>query len=125
MIETKSARPVWHPAGKVGGGEQPFTYPLEHPFVEPDWRRLPGYKDVTAAEWETALWQRRHTVKNLKELQAVFGPLLPQNLLDSMDRFVLDRSTNTRSRRQEAISKHRSSDASYSREAEYAEMLRQ
>src|SRR6266478_9847040 len=85
MIETKTARPVWHPAGKVGGGVQPFKYPLEHAFVEPDWRRLPGYKNVTAEEWETALWQRRHTVKNLRELQTVFGPLLPQNLLESME----------------------------------------
>ena len=93
MIETKTARPVWHPAGKVGGGEQPFKYPLERAFVEPDWRRLPGYKDVTTAEWETALWQRRHTVKNLKELQAVFGPLLPQDLLHSMERDIKERAT--------------------------------
>src|SRR5229473_757644 len=93
MTETKTLRPVWHPAGKVGGGEQPFKYPLEHAFVEPDWRRLPGYKDVIAEEWETALWQRRHTVKNLRELQAVFGPLLPQNLLESMERDIKERAT--------------------------------
>ena len=93
MTETKTLRPVWHPAGKVGGGEQPFKYPLDHAFVEPDWRRLPGYKHVTAEEWETALWQRRHTVKNLRELQAVFGPLLPQNLLESMERDIKERAT--------------------------------
>src|SRR6266850_1564172 len=93
MTETKTLRPVWHPAGKVGAAEQPFKYPLEHSFVEPDWRRLPGYRNVTAEEWETALWQRRHTVKNLKELQAVFGPLLPQNLLESMERDIKERAT--------------------------------
>src|SRR6266849_4479330 len=93
MTGTKTLRPVWHPAGKVGGGEQPFKYPLERAFVEPDWRRLPGYKDVIAEEWETALWQRRHTVKNLRELQAVFGPLLPQNLLESMERDIKERAT--------------------------------
>ncbi len=93
MSDVKAARPVWKPAGKVHASEQPFQYPLEREFVEPDWRRLPGYKDVTAAEWEAALWQRRHTVKNLKELQAVFGPLLPASLLESMERDIKERAT--------------------------------
>src|SRR5215470_20035571 len=93
MSDVKTMRPVWKPAGKVHTGEQPFKYPLTREFVEPDWRRLPGYKDVTAAEWETALWQRRHTVKNLKEVQAVFGPLLPQSLLESMERDIRERAT--------------------------------
>ena len=93
MSDVKTARPVWKPAGKVHTGEQPFKYPLQREFVEPDWHRLPGYKDVTAAEWEIALWQRRHTVKNLRELQAVFGPLLPQSLLESMERDIKERAT--------------------------------
>jgi lysine 2,3-aminomutase len=93
MSDVKTARPVWKPAGRVHTGEQPFKYPLQREFVEPDWRRLPGYKDVTASEWETALWQRRHTVKNLKEVQAVFGPLLPQTLLESMERDIKERAT--------------------------------
>ena len=81
--EPKAVRPTWKPAGKVHAGEQPFSYPLKREFVEPDWRRLPGYKNVTREEWETALWQRRHTVKNLKELKGVFGDLLPDTLMDS------------------------------------------
>ena len=52
---------------------QPFKYPLESPFVEPDWRRLPGYKDVSQADWESSVWQRKNTVKNLKELKAALG----------------------------------------------------
>ena len=47
---------------------QPFRYPLERPFVEPDWTRLPGYRDVTPEQWESAQWQRAHSVKNLKEI---------------------------------------------------------
>src|SRR5207253_5473027 len=93
MSDVKTTRPVWKPAGRVHTGEQPFKYPLTREFVEPDWRRLPGYKDVTTAEWETALWQRRHTVKNLKELQLVFGPLLPLSLLESMERDTRERAT--------------------------------
>jgi lysine 2,3-aminomutase len=54
--------------------------------LEPDWRRLPGYREVTPEEWESALWQRKHTVKNLKELQQVFGPLLPESLLRGIER---------------------------------------
>src|SRR5208282_4650631 len=68
-----------------GLAEQPFKYPLQRPFVEPDWRRLPGFKDVSQKDWESALWQRQHTVKNLKELKAVFGSLIPEDLLESVD----------------------------------------
>ena len=28
---------------------QPFTYPLQRSFVEPDWTRLPGWASVSAA----------------------------------------------------------------------------
>jgi lysine 2,3-aminomutase len=91
--ETKPARPTWKPAGKVHAGEQPFTYPLKREFVEPDWRRLPGYKKVSKEEWETALWQRRHTVKNLGELKDVFGELIPDSLLASMERDIKERAT--------------------------------
>src|SRR5271157_5165985 len=91
--ETKAARPIWKPAGRVHAGEQPFTYPLKREFVEPDWRRLPGYRNVTREEWETALWQRRHTVKNLKELKHVFGGLLPDTLMASLERDIKERAT--------------------------------
>src|SRR5262249_23634285 len=57
-------------------GDQPFEYPVQRAFVEPDWKRLPGYSNVTKEEWESALWQRRHTIKNLKELKAALGSFL-------------------------------------------------
>jgi len=72
---------------------QPFKYPLEREFIEPDWTRLPGYRNVSRADWESALWQRRHTVKNLRELKAALGPLLPDDLLASMDRDQRERAT--------------------------------
>ena len=78
---SKPARPVWKPAGKVHASEQPFHYPLKREFVEPDWQRLPGYKNVSQEEWETALWQRRHTVKNLGELKEVFGAVTARHLI--------------------------------------------
>ena len=31
------------------------------------------YKYVSKANWESALWQRQHSVKNVKELKEVFG----------------------------------------------------
>ena len=34
-------------AGKAQAAEQPFEYPLKREYVEPDWKRLPGYADVT------------------------------------------------------------------------------
>jgi lysine 2,3-aminomutase len=80
-------------ARAVRPGEQPFKYPIARAFVEPDWRRLPGYRDVSQSDWESALWQRKQTVKNLKELQAVFGPLLPQSLLRGIERDQRERAT--------------------------------
>jgi methyl-accepting chemotaxis protein len=49
---------------------------------------------------------------------------LSRNLLDAMDRFVLDRSTQQRSRRGEPGTKRRGSGAESEEEAEYAELVR-
>ncbi|HAH07759.1 MAG TPA: lysine 2,3-aminomutase [Elusimicrobia bacterium] len=78
---------------KARAAEQPFTYPLKREFVEPDWRRLPGYKDVTKEQWESAVWQRRSTVKNLKELKAAFGGFLKDDLLESLEKDQKDIAT--------------------------------
>src|SRR5262245_6580969 len=83
------------PAGPhlVRASRQPFKYPREHAFVEPDWRRFPGWRNVSAAEWESALWQRKNTVKNLRELAAVFGPFLPESLARGIERDQRERAT--------------------------------
>jgi lysine 2,3-aminomutase len=48
---------------------------------------------VTRTEWETAQWQRAHTVKNLRQLLAVFGDLFPADLLASVERDQAERAT--------------------------------
>lgn len=79
--------------GLRGQPEQPFRYPVERPFEEPDWKRLPGYRKVSQEEWESALWQRRNTVKNLKELKEALGELLPDDLAASIERDQRERAT--------------------------------
>ena len=91
-MKTTIPQPISAPTS-VGSGEQPFSYPTAREFVEPEWRRLPGYREVTRSEWESALWQRKNTVKNLQELQQVFGPLLPESLLLSIERDQQERAT--------------------------------
>ena len=66
--------------GKARAAEQPFEYPLRREYVEPDWTRLPGYADVTREEWESAKWQRSHSVKNFAEFKRVFGEHLGDDL---------------------------------------------
>ena len=78
---------------KARPAEQPFQYPLEGEFVEPDWKRLPGYRDVSCEDWESALWQRRHTVKNLNEFKTVFQDSLPEDLYQSIERDMQERAT--------------------------------
>ena len=73
--------------------QQPFKYPLDRAFVEPDWTRLPGYKGVTQAEWESALWQRKNTVKNLGELKEALGAFLTDDLARDLERDQRERAT--------------------------------
>lgn len=78
---------------KADPSRQPFQYPLKREFREPDWTRLPGYKDVTQAQWENALWQRQHSAKNVKELKAVFGEFLTDELCKNILRDQRERAT--------------------------------
>ncbi|MCP3771076.1 KamA family radical SAM protein [Streptomyces sp. MAR25Y5] len=55
--------------------EQPYAYRME-PLHEPDWRRFPGWRDVTEAEWRNPQWQRVHCVRNVRQLRAVVGEAL-------------------------------------------------
>ena len=73
--------------------EQPFQYPLEREYVEPDWTRLPGYRRVTRAQWEDATWQRKNTVKNLRELKEALGKLLADDLAADIERDQAERAT--------------------------------
>ncbi|HEX4838640.1 MAG TPA: hypothetical protein VFV03_08980 [Solirubrobacteraceae bacterium] len=47
---------------------------------EPDWRRLPGFREISRATWEDARWQRRNTARGIEDLRRVFGKLLPDDL---------------------------------------------
>jgi lysine 2,3-aminomutase len=82
-----------HEAGHAHAAEQPFEYPLKREYVEPDWTRLPGWKDVTKEQWESAQWQRAHTVKNLKEFAEALGDHLDPELLEDIRRDQEERAT--------------------------------
>jgi len=78
------------PFTTVPDAGQPIAYvPVSAP-VEPDWTRIPGFRNVSQAEWEDATWQRRHTVKNLRGLKEVLGHLLPDDLAEGI---ALDQAT--------------------------------
>jgi len=81
------------PRQKRKAGDQPFKYPLERAYAEPDWTRLPGYRAVSRDDWESALWQRKNTVKNLAELKEALGKFLPDDLAQSIDRDIRERAT--------------------------------
>ncbi|NRQ37778.1 lysine 2,3-aminomutase [Nonomuraea sp. NN258] len=52
-----------------------YTY-RQQELVEPDWRRFPGWKDVTVQQWRDVQWQRAHCVKTVRQLRAVTGDLV-------------------------------------------------
>ena len=82
-----------HEAGHAHAAEQPFPYPLTREYVEPDWTRIPGYRDATKEQWESAQWQRAHTVKNLNELKRALGELLDDELYADIERDQRERAT--------------------------------
>jgi lysine 2,3-aminomutase len=71
-------------ARRAHAASQPYDYPSRRPFVEPDHSRLPGYRDVTVAEWRNPKWQRQNTVKSVDGLRRVFGDLWPADLAESV-----------------------------------------
>src|SRR5690242_17933288 len=71
---------------------QPYTY-RRRELVEPDWRRLPGWRDVTAEQWRSAQWQRAHCVKTPAQLRAVLGDLVDDGFYDDLLRDQAERAT--------------------------------
>jgi KamA family protein len=72
--------------------EQPYTYQRRE-LVEPDWQRLPGWRDVSSADWESVQWQRAHCVKNVAQLRAVYGDLLDDSFYADLERDQVERAT--------------------------------
>ena len=71
---------------------QPYPYARKE-LVEPDWRRFPGWADVTTADWESAQWQRAHCVKNLRQLSQLTGPGLAEAFYADVQRDQQERAT--------------------------------
>jgi lysine 2,3-aminomutase len=72
--------------------EQPYQYQRRE-LAEPDWRRLPGWSAVTSQEWESAQWQRAHSVKNLRQLRDVTGGGLSEAFLADLERDQREHAT--------------------------------
>ena len=90
---SKDFRTDHTPAKEESKYEQPYQYPLQREFHEPDWTRIPGYKNVTRQEWEDALWQRKNTIKNLRQFKEVLGGHLPDDLAASVQKDMEERAT--------------------------------
>jgi KamA family protein len=72
--------------------DQPYAY-RRQPLVEPDWRRFPGWAEVSLKEWESAQWQRAHCVKNVRQLRQVMGGLLSESCYADLERDQAERAT--------------------------------
>ena len=72
--------------------DQPYAY-RRRELIEPDWTRLPGWREVTATEWADAQWQRAHCVKNVPQLRALMGDLLEERFYADLERDQAERAT--------------------------------
>jgi lysine 2,3-aminomutase len=71
---------------------QPYEY-RRMELTEPDWTRFPGWRDVTAAQWESAQWQRVNCVKNIRQLRKVLGDLIGEEFYADLEKDQLTYST--------------------------------
>jgi lysine 2,3-aminomutase len=71
---------------------QPYQY-TRTDLVEPDWTRFPGWRDVTAAEWDSVQWQRAHCVKNVAQLRELLGDLVDERFYQDLERDQRERAT--------------------------------
>ncbi|MDF9717920.1 lysine 2,3-aminomutase [Nocardioides sp. ChNu-99] len=74
------------------GTPQPYVYARTE-LVEPDWRRFPGWRDVTAQEWASAQWQRAHCVKNVRQLRDLLGDLVDDAFHADLERDQAETAT--------------------------------
>ncbi len=65
---------------------QPYNYQYRNDYQDPDFRRLPGFKKVTQKEWRDAKWQRTHSVKSVKDLKKIYGNLISDKMLKSIEK---------------------------------------
>ena len=92
MSEIVASRPAPSEADSHPTIPQPYRYRRVE-LVEPDWTRLPGWRDVTAAEWRSAQWQRAHCVKTVAQLRAVLGDLADDAFYADLERDQAERAT--------------------------------
>jgi KamA family protein len=64
---------------------QPYRYRRFEP-VEPEWRRFPGWRDVTKAQWRDVRWQRTNSIKTLRRLREVLGDLVEDSFYEDVKR---------------------------------------
>jgi lysine 2,3-aminomutase len=72
--------------------EQPYSY-RHRELSEPDWRRLPGWADVTPEQWASAQWQRAHCVKSIRQLRQLMGGGLDERFYADLEQDQALRAT--------------------------------
>ena len=78
-----SARVTAGLAAEADGKSVPPSTSVE--LHDPDWRRLPGYREVSERDWRDSRWQLRHAVRDVAGLRAAFGHFISDRLLTAID----------------------------------------
>lgn len=64
---------------------QPYQY-RRREAIEPEWRRFPGWRDVTSEQWRDVRWQRMNSIKTLSGLREVLGSLIDDAFYEDVER---------------------------------------
>lgn len=74
------------PGRPFDGDGSSRLHDLEHRNLRSDefWRRIPGFRAVSREEFETHLFQSRHSVTNLRQLRETVGELAPESFFEDL-----------------------------------------
>src|SRR5690349_12681414 len=76
----------------MSGRDRTYQYRRREP-VEPDWRRFPAWRSVSAAQWRDDQWQRAHSVRNVRQLREALGPRILDTFYADVERDQSERAT--------------------------------
>ena len=70
--------------GNGTSSSQSYSYRPQYDDKEPDWRRLPGFRDVSEADWRSGKWQGQHSANDVAKLKEIFGDFLDDALAEDI-----------------------------------------
>ena len=82
LLDTQHVDP---PTSAIASPARPMPVRTHTDLREDEfWRGIPGYAQVSAAEFESHSFQQKHAVTNVRQLQETLGALVPKSFYEDL-----------------------------------------